>query len=169
MSKKSTNTSAVSVDVLKSNFETAEAALNAITETASVEEKEAAQKVFDDAKLALDSLTDISTPEDKETIQTTFETAESALNAIKDLPTPEEKQAAQTAFDEAKLAYETALKPNTGSTTSKPKDKMLKGKFIVSPTGRFNLGYNVGEEAEFPELQARELDEAGYFKIDNNA
>ena len=35
-------------------------------------------------------------------------------------------------------------------------------KFIVSPTGKFQLGYNVGEEAEIDSKQADELIEAGY-------
>jgi hypothetical protein len=52
------------------------------------------------------------------------------------------------------------------TTENKPKkEKTLKGTFILSPTGRFNLAYSVGEDASLPELQAKELEEAGYFKI----
>ena len=40
--------------------------------------------------------------------------------------------------------------------------KTLKVKFIVSPTGAYNLAYNVNEEAELPELKAQELIDAKY-------
>jgi len=53
------------------------------------------------------------------------------------------------------------------TTENKPKkEKALKGVFLLSPTGRFGLGYNAGEKASLPELQALELEEAGYFKLD---
>ena len=42
------------------------------------------------------------------------------------------------------------------------KQKVLKVKFLLSPTAKFNLGYNVGEEGEFEEKQANELVEACY-------
>lgn len=42
------------------------------------------------------------------------------------------------------------------------KEKKLKVKFKVSPTGKFNLAYNVGETALFNEAQATELVESGY-------
>jgi hypothetical protein len=45
------------------------------------------------------------------------------------------------------------------------KEKSVKGVFLLSPTGRFNLAYSAGEEASLPELQALELEEAGYFRI----
>jgi hypothetical protein len=38
----------------------------------------------------------------------------------------------------------------------------VKIKFLLSPTGKFSLAYNVGEEAQINELQANELVEAGY-------
>jgi len=47
--------------------------------------------------------------------------------------------------------------------TEKP-SKKIKIKFLLSPTGRFNLGYNVGETAEMDEKQAIELIEAKYAK-----
>lgn len=42
---------------------------------------------------------------------------------------------------------------------------VIKVKFLLSPTGVFNLGYNPGEEASLPELQATELIEAGYAEL----
>lgn len=42
---------------------------------------------------------------------------------------------------------------------------VLKIKFLVSPTGKFNLAYNVNEIADLPKLQATELIEAGYAEI----
>ena len=51
-----------------------------------------------------------------------------------------------------------------GSKEKPSKEELVKGKFLVSPTGRYNLAYNVGEEASLPKLQADELEEAGYFK-----
>jgi hypothetical protein len=46
----------------------------------------------------------------------------------------------------------------------KSKGKLIKGFFLVSPTGLYKLAYSAGEKAEIPELQALELEEAGYFK-----
>jgi len=40
--------------------------------------------------------------------------------------------------------------------------KTLKIKFLLSPTGSFNLGYSIGDEAEFDELIAKELVESHY-------
>lgn len=45
-----------------------------------------------------------------------------------------------------------------------PTSKKIKIKFLLSPTGRFNLGYNVGEIAEMDEKQATELIDAEYAK-----
>lgn len=42
---------------------------------------------------------------------------------------------------------------------------VIKIKFLLSPTGKFNLAYNVNEIASLPELQATELIEAGYAEI----
>lgn len=160
MSKNKNNTAAVSVAVLKSNLEAAETVLNAITETSTLEQVENAQKSFDEAKIALDAIIETSTTEEKEAALNAFNEAEKALETVLELPTLQDKEVAQTAFDEAKKAYEAA------TATKAVKTKLLKGKFILSPTGRFGLGYNVGEEAELPELQAKELDEAGYFEIE---
>jgi len=168
MSNKKNNTAAVSVAVLKSNFEAAETALNAITETATIQDKEKAQGVFNAFEEVLNSVntTATATPEQKQKAQSDFDKAKSELDAILLLPTLEEKELAQTAFDEAKTAYETAIAPKTSTAPKAEKEKRLKGVFILSPTGRFNLGYNVGESASLPELQALELEEAGYFKLD---
>jgi hypothetical protein len=40
--------------------------------------------------------------------------------------------------------------------------EFIKVKFLLSPTAKFNLGYNVGEEGEFEQKQAAELVEAKY-------
>ena len=42
---------------------------------------------------------------------------------------------------------------------------VLKVKFLLSPTGKFSLGYNEGEKASLPKLQAEELIEAGYAEL----
>lgn len=47
----------------------------------------------------------------------------------------------------------------------KPKEKGLKIKFKISPTGKFNLAYSVGETAVFNKPQADELIEAGYAEL----
>jgi len=48
----------------------------------------------------------------------------------------------------------------TKSTSGSP--EVLKIKFIASPTGKFNLAYNEGDEVEFPIAFAAELIELGY-------
>jgi hypothetical protein len=45
----------------------------------------------------------------------------------------------------------------------KSKVKLIKV-FLVSPTAVYKLAYSAGEEGSLPELQALELEEAGYFK-----
>ena len=42
---------------------------------------------------------------------------------------------------------------------------VIKVKFLISPTGMYNLAYNPGEEASLLALQAEELIEAGYAEI----
>jgi hypothetical protein len=47
--------------------------------------------------------------------------------------------------------------------TAAPKDgKKGKIEFVASPTGKFNLAYNVGETASLPIKQAAELIELGF-------
>lgn len=92
------------------------------------------------------------------------------LNALPETATPEEKQEAQTAADEAKglLDAELAKSKVQVVKTEKvkaEKQKLVKGKFLLSPTGRFGLAYNADEPAELEEKQAIELEDAGYFKI----
>lgn len=53
---------------------------------------------------------------------------------------------------------------NATATTS-GKEKTLKIKFLMSPTGKYNLAYGPGEKASFPKLQAEELIEAGYAEL----
>jgi hypothetical protein len=71
-----------------------------------------------------------------------------------------------TAYSEEAVVEKVETTTEAKATKTKTKEKTLKGKFLVSPTGKFNLGYNAGEEASLPELQALELEEAGYFKIE---
>lgn len=166
--KNKNNTVAVSVAVLKQSFESAELAYNAITETATAEEKDKAQGVFNAAETVLNSVNETAsaTSEDKQKAKSDFDNAKAELDAILLLPTPEAKEAAKNAFDEAKKAYETAIAPKTSTAPKAETEKRLKGVFVVSPTGKYNLAYNVGEPASLPELQALELEEAGYFKLD---
>jgi hypothetical protein len=51
-------------------------------------------------------------------------------------------------------------------TTASPKKEAVETKveFLVSPTGKFRLAYNVGETGLFPAEQAKELIELGYAK-----
>ena len=49
-----------------------------------------------------------------------------------------------------------------GKAKTKATPKTLKVKFLLSPTGKFGLGYNVAEEAVLPIDQALELIEAKY-------
>lgn len=42
------------------------------------------------------------------------------------------------------------------------KSKEVVVKFVLSPTGRFGLGYNIGDEVPFSEEKAAELVESGY-------
>lgn len=107
-------------------------------------------------------------------LQKDYDAKLEVLNTLTETATAEEKQAAQSAVDEAKslldaeLAKSKTLVTKTGAEKVKTeKAKLVKGKFLLSPTGRFGLAYNVGENASLPELQAKELDEAGYFKIDS--
>lgn len=60
-----------------------------------------------------------------------------------------------------------SVAPDEGSLKEvvSEKTKKLKVKFLLSPTGKFGLGYNIGEVASFPGIQAEELIEAGYAKL----
>ncbi len=61
------------------------------------------------------------------------------------------------AAEDAKLAAEAKANKNDG--------KKVKIQFLLSPTGKFQLAYNVGEVVKINELQANELIEAGYAEI----
>ena len=89
-----------------------------------------------------------------------LEAAELALANAPEDATTEEKQLLQDAVDAAKKAIEDANKP-------KEKSKKVKVKFLLSPTGKFGLGYSAGEEGEFEEKQAAELVEAKYAEYVN--
>jgi hypothetical protein len=43
--------------------------------------------------------------------------------------------------------------------------KLLKIRFLLSPTGKFNLAYNIGEVAVFNDLQASALVESGFAEL----
>lgn len=45
---------------------------------------------------------------------------------------------------------------------TKHSGKTVKVKFLLSPTGRFNLGYSIGDVAELPALKAQEVIDAEY-------
>jgi len=51
------------------------------------------------------------------------------------------------------------------ATVTTGKEKTVKIKFLLSPTGRFNLAYGPGEKGVFPKLQAEELIEAGFAEL----
>jgi hypothetical protein len=48
-------------------------------------------------------------------------------------------------------------------TTETP--KTIKIKFLLSPTGRFNLGFSIGDVAEFEPNTAKELIDAAYAEL----
>lgn len=105
-------------------------------------------------------------------LQQDYNTKLEVLNGLIETATDEERLKAKTDVDEAKSLLDAELvKANKSSdnagkgNSNTTKAKLVKGKFLLSPTGRYNLAYNVGEEASLPELQANELDESGYFKI----
>ena len=51
---------------------------------------------------------------------------------------------------------------NNDTAASKKDAAVIKVKFLVSPTKRFNLAYSAGDEAEFDKNQATEMIELGY-------
>lgn len=79
--------------------------------------------------------------------------AQAEFDALSETATEEEKAIAQAKIDAATKAI---------STKGKPSKKLVEVKFLLSPTGKFNLAYNEGEVAEFEEKQAAELVEANY-------
>ncbi len=77
--------------------------------------------------------------------------------AAEDAKAAEEAKAAEAKAEDAKLAAEAKANKNDG--------KKVKIQFLLSPTGKFQLAYNVGEVVKINELQANELIEAGYAEI----
>lgn len=104
------------------------------------------QKKYDDTVLALNAL-----PADalKEVI-------DEATKKVDQAKTELEAEVFKEAEAAEKLASENALKS---------KGEKQKVKFLISPTGAFNLAYAEGEEALLPEAQANELEEAGFVKF----
>jgi hypothetical protein len=87
---------------------------------------------------------------------------DNALEVQKNLAadaTDEQKEEAQKAVDVAKKALDEAS--DLEGKPEKP-EKLVKVKFLLSPVGKFNLAYGVGEIGEFLEKQADELVEAKY-------
>jgi phosphopantetheinyl transferase (holo-ACP synthase) len=153
------NATAVSVVALQSTFDTALEVLNAFGKTiVTPEEKALAQTAVDTAFQALEALSETVTIEVKTAVQLAFDAAKEALD---ELSTAEEVAEAQAAVDAAKEA----LDKSTASVGTKTKIEVLEIEFLISPTGRFSLGYNVGEKGKLPKLQAEELVEAGYAKF----
>lgn len=152
---KQNNNAAATVAALKTEWETALAEYDALE--AALEVREAAQAKIDNATAEFNALAADATAEAREAAQAKIDAAVAEFNAL--VVSPEVKAAAQKKVDDALAAYEAATAP-------KQKEKKLKGVFVVSPTGKYNLAYNVGESAELPELQALELEEAGFFKLD---
>lgn len=89
-----------------------------------------------------------------------------AVAAKTDLPataTADEIKAADDAVLDAKKALDDAISADKAAADKAPgKEKKVKVKFLLSPTGKFNLAYVVGETASFPAPQAQELVEAKY-------
>jgi len=54
------------------------------------------------------------------------------------------------------------MSENKETKPSAAKQKVLKVRFLLSPTRKFGLAYNVGEVGSFEEKQATELVEAFY-------
>lgn len=86
-------------------------------------------------------------------LQKNLDAAKAVLAGLGEDATDAAKQEAQNAVDAAQLAID---------EVNKPSGKMVKIVFLLSPTGKFGLGYNPGEEGEFEEKQAEELVEAKY-------
>lgn len=114
------------------------------------------QKKYDDAVLELSAL-----PADalKEVLDEAAQKVEQAKTELEAQVFKETEAADKFAAD--RLAAEKLALDNA----SKLKGKKQKVKFLISPTGKFNLAYVEGEEAVFSEAQANELEEAGYVKF----
>jgi len=97
-------------------------------------------------------------------LQKNFDDASEVLNTLPEDATEEQSAEAVKAFDEAKEALDKALELPAKKETA-TKEKKLKVKFKVSPTGKFGLAYNVGESGSFNEAQANELVESGYAEL----
>lgn len=96
-------------------------------------------------------------------LQKAFDTAVSEQAALDATATPEVIESAKNKVDEAKASLDAEIEKQESEKPTSTKE--LEVEFLISPTGRFNLAYNVGEKASFPELQASELVEAGFAKF----
>jgi hypothetical protein len=85
------------------------------------------------------------------------------FNGLDESVSDDLKNEALSALNIAKEALDNGLKA-VPKSDPKIKEKFVKGTFLLSPTGKYNLAYNAGESCSLPELQAIELEDAGYFK-----
>jgi hypothetical protein len=166
MSNKNKNAAAEAVAALQSTYDLALEALNALGKTVvTAEEKVEAQKAYDSALEALQVLPETAAVEEKAEAQAAVDLGKEILDGM---VTAEELAAAETAVSVAKEALDKVK--GTKGTGTQGQDKQSKAetlivKFVLSPTGKFNLAYNVGEKASLPKLQAEELIDAGYAKL----
>ena len=89
-----------------------------------------------------------------------FDDASEVLNTLPEDATEDQRAQAVKDVEEAKEALENATVETAKNVVTK--EKKLKVKFKVSPTGKFGLAYNVDEIGSFNEAQAAELVESGY-------
>lgn len=95
-------------------------------------------------------------------LTTAYNNAVAVKEALTEASTPEEVATAENVVETTKKALDAAVELEAKAKSSGAKEINLKIKFLLSPTGKFNLAYNVDESASLPEAQARELVEAKY-------
>lgn len=114
----------------------------------------------------------IYTPHEIAGLKSDLEAKQSAFKELKfeSLESPEAIEASKI-VDNAQELYSVAVsslvtddsKSDTAAKSkAETKLKNKKIKFLLSPTGKYNLGYNAGEVAEINENQAQELVDAKY-------
>ena len=108
------------------------------------------------AKTSSKKATGSAKPKKKTTPKATVKKAVPKKTAVK-------KAAPKTADPKAALIAKKVDKPVTGD--KKTKTKLVKVKFLKSPTGAFKLSYGVGQEAQIRETLSADLIEAGYAEL----
>lgn len=96
-------------------------------------------------------------------LQTAYDAALEELNLLPETATDIVRQEAVKKVSDAKSVLDAEIAKENEVPAGKVKTKKVK--FLVSPTGKFNLAYNEGEQASLPEPQAIELEELGYVKF----